>query len=364
VTGNGVVVLLVGLGGLGIWYAGYPGAAYVAIPAGLLLVPALAWRLFWSRAAAIRLHVPARVGRGEPAGVTLDVPAGRGAVHVSADVLGGRTDWVVRAPSRDPVGWDVVPLRRGLFHSRLTRAELLGPWGLTTRRLVLGEPVETLVLPRRHPLDPPPPATQVDEDGPMGTRRGGAIFAGLREYEPGDDPRLVDAAASARTADGSLLVRQYVLARTAGYRVMLDPDLGNSRWKDFETAVDLAYSVACAIHASRQLLALSTVADGDPVHTTTVADTERVLATVQPCRRDHAGSGGCVQALATRTRNLTVTILVTANDRPVPATPRSSPTVVFRIGPARPMRRTHAVTTFDTPDLAAAARAWNWLGRR
>jgi hypothetical protein len=40
VTGSGVAVLVTGLAAGGVWYAGYPSAAWVAVAAAALLMPA------------------------------------------------------------------------------------------------------------------------------------------------------------------------------------------------------------------------------------------------------------------------------------------------------------------------------------
>jgi uncharacterized protein (DUF58 family) len=355
------VVLLVGLGGLGVWFAGYPSGAYLAVAAGLLLLPALLWRLLRSRAVTVGLEVGTRAVRGEPVAVRVAGGPARGRLRLIGTVVGTPLDRTVRLPAAE---WTTAALERGVLRSGLARAEQLGPWGLTRRRLAGPGPVETLVLPRRHPFVSPP-AMETENEGPMGTSRGGLEFFGLRPYEDGDDPRLVDPAASARTGDGTLLVRQNVLARTTGYQLVLDPDLGSARDADFETAVDLVYSLACAMKIPP---VVSTMVDGRLIRAATRTDAERALAAVRPCLAHPAGTGagtgGCLAQLLPQRPGGRTTVLVSAGVRAVPAAARAGRLVVFRIGPARPVRRTQAMTVIDTPDLITAARAWAWLGRR
>jgi uncharacterized protein (DUF58 family) len=342
-TGAGATVLVAGLGAGAVWWAGYPSAAWLAVVAALLWVPALAWRLLPRRTADIVLDVPERVVRGDDVRFRVTSAAIRGTTRLTGVILGQPVDRPVRGGA---AALTVAAATRGVLRSDLDRVASVGPFGLVVRRQPTPAPVETLVLPRRHPLATPRPAALVADDGPAGTRRGGTEFDGLREYALGDDPRTISWAASARTPDGSLMVRQNVLARSSGYHVILDTAADDP--DAFETAVDLAYSVVWTVHRTPGQHIVVSAGNGQA---TGLADAERLLATV---RR----SGPTAVPRARGPRTLT-RLLITASSGPVPV----DRLVVFRVGPAAPMRRTHLATVFTVPDLVAAARAWSRLVR-
>jgi uncharacterized protein (DUF58 family) len=381
-TGAGATVLAAGLAAGAVWWAGYPSAAWIAVVAAALWAPALAWRLLRRRAAEVSLDVPARVMRGDDIAVhvgwrlshgtarrpfretarrpfreTAQRPFReaaqrpfRGTARLAGWVLGEPID---RSARGGAASLTLVAATRGVLRSELDRVAAIGPFGLVTRPLPPSAPVETLVLPRRHPLAPPRPAALTADAGPAGTRRGGTEFGGFREYALGDDPRSISWAASARTPDRSLMVRQNVLARAVGYHVILDPEADDP--EAFETAVDLAYSVAWTVHHTPgHRLVLSTASGGVPEHATGLADAERLLAAAQ--RTDRATAPAVPRARGPQTLTR---VLITAATGPIAA----NRLVVFRIGPAAPLRRSHAATVFTVPDLAAAARAWSWLVR-
>jgi uncharacterized protein (DUF58 family) len=348
VTGTGATVLTAGLAAGAVWWAGYPSAAWVAVVAALLWTPALAWRLLRRRAAGVTLDVPARVMRGDDIAVRVGWHPFRGTARLAGRVLGEPIDRSARGGS---ASLTLAAATRGVLRSELERVAAIGPFGLVTRPLPPPAPAETLVLPRRYPLATPRPAALVADAGPAGTRRGGTEFGGLREYALGDDPRSISWAASARTPDRSLMVRQNVLARAVGYHVILDPVADDPQ--AFEIAVDLAYSIAWTVHHTPgHRLVVSTVSEGVPEHASGLADAERLLALAQRT------SGAKALPRPRGPRTLT-RLLITAAPGPVPA----DRLVVFGIGPEAPVRRSAAATVFTVPDLAAAARAWARLVR-
>jgi uncharacterized protein (DUF58 family) len=232
---------------------------------------------------------------------------------------------------------------------------------LTQRQVAVPPPVETLVLPRLSSFTPPPPAAEADDDGPAGTEPGGPVFAGLREYAYGDDLRMVNWTASARSGTGALLVRQDVVARTAAYRLVLDP---HGEAAGFETAVDIVYSVAYAIHrAAGHRLAVTTLLDGRIAAARDLATAERVLAMARPCGRHRAKTHtSCLATLMRSASSLRqVTIVVSAAG---PASvPRAGRVIVFRVGTSGAPRRSPSMLTLPVSDADAAAEAWTRLVR-
>jgi hypothetical protein len=366
VTGNGVAVLVAGGVALGGWLLGYPGAAPVALLAAALLLVAAGWRVLAAGGGEIGLEVsPPTVHRGHRVTVSLSVRAGAlrrrgGPVHATVTVLDAAATGTVTAGT-----WTQVATRRGRATSRVTAAARVGPLWLSGRRLGDTPPVQTTVLPRLHPFPALSPPAWVDDDGRASTKPGGPVFASLRDYVDGDDIRLIDWAASARTGDGSLVVRQKVLARTRLFRLVLDPDPGTGAPEDFETAVDVAYSVAHAVHRMvGHRPAFTTVVDGRVVAPVGLAAIGTVLAEVSACPVP-----GCLATLlrpAVRHRGLTTVVVTTGSGVPLPLSRAAGPSVLLRVGGAAAAGRAQRVgraAVFDVPDLAAAAVAWEMVVR-
>jgi uncharacterized protein (DUF58 family) len=72
-------------------------------------------------------------------------------------------------------------------------------------------------------------------------------FVSMREYVPGDDPRLIHWPTTART--GSLMIRENVEVRRPEFTVVVDTGIAIGTDDDFEEIVDVAASLA--IHAMR-----------------------------------------------------------------------------------------------------------------
>ena len=235
-TGNGIVVVLVGLvalgGGAGF---GYPTGFAVAAVGAVALVAGLPIRPWPGRPLPVTLTVtPVSAERGATA--TIEVVA-RGPVVAHLRV--GDSAVTVEAGGR----WTTPPLPRGRLTVGVERVVALGPLALWRRPIRFSAArAEIVVRPRHLTLAGPLQMISTDEDGrPVRTAPGGgAAFAGLREYEPGDDLRQIDWAASARSGD-EVYVRQFAPARADESLVVLDPTEVDDL-EAFEVAVDLAYS--------------------------------------------------------------------------------------------------------------------------
>ena len=122
--------------------------------------------------------------------------------------------------------YELTAWRRGVYQVGPLVARWGDPFGLTQRETVLAEPTEVLVHPSIEPVQDRP-LTRLWEDPPIRPPvskpwPSGLEFYGMREYQPGDDLRMVVWRAFART--GRLLVRESEQGITDKITIMLDSD--------------------------------------------------------------------------------------------------------------------------------------------
>jgi uncharacterized protein (DUF58 family) len=233
----------------------WPELVLLAAAAGLALLGGTAAVLARERMTTHRAIVPERVERGAIALASLEVcNPGRRFTSRSVDavdVVAGRSVRV-RVPRLRP-GRSVVRTyrlptsARGVFPVGPLRIERSDPFGLLRRTRTVGLGDTLWVHPKVHPLPSPVSRRASAREGPVfdSAPRGRVVFHALREYDLGDDLRLVHWPSVAKT--GTLMVKQHIDATEPTVAVVLDHRPASYRDEgDIEEAFDVAASVAVA----------------------------------------------------------------------------------------------------------------------
>ncbi|MFB9238724.1 DUF58 domain-containing protein [Plantactinospora siamensis] len=238
----------------------YPELTVLGTTAGLALACGLGNALGRPRLEVTRLADPDRVGRGEPASMTLTV-RNRGRLRtaslIAEDRCGGRAVPVPLLrlrPGRDTtVGYPVPTSRRGVVPVGPLRLTARDALGLVTLARSVGGTTEVWVHPRVHPLGAVPAGVNRSLDGRLDRVPHGSItFDALREYVVGDELRRVHWRTSARV--GELMVREHVDTSLPRIVVVLDdraaahPEVVDGVAESFESACEAAASVLTAAY--------------------------------------------------------------------------------------------------------------------
>ncbi|MBB5778865.1 DUF58 domain-containing protein [Nonomuraea jabiensis] len=349
---------------------GYAQAAVLAV-AGLAAVGASAlWTLRGAGLDVRRELTPVKVTRGEPAVALLHVRntgRRRHAGLVARDTCRGTSVTVeVPALARDTartVSYRLPTRRRGETPVGPLLLDRTDPFGLARRSIAYGRTDLLLVRPRTVPLAPPHAGRRRHLDGldSRSAPNGAISFNGLRDYVIGDDLRHVHWRSTART--GVLMVKELTDVNLPSTVTVLDTRHSSYDGDDeFELAVDVAASVACAVTRDRFPVRLLTGAGellhakGGPGETEEVLDrlavverSEQADAPLHALRR--AGSGGALVLVSGTFAGLADAAAVRR---------RFDEVLFVRVGePVEGGRPAAAgVTVIEVGDLAELAAAW------
>jgi uncharacterized protein (DUF58 family) len=255
-SGLGAVLTALVLAGLG-WWWGYEELVIVAAVIGAVMLIAVWVSQRPLRATVTRRVVAARVSRGDPIRLVYRL-------HNTTRFRSGRATIIDRCDGEETrvtvgsvLGHSAVALdgaiptkRRGLFDVGPLDIERIDPFWLTVGTRRTNQTSSVLVHPKVYDLVGPQGAVRAVESESV-LRRSVADplsgFVSMREYVPGDDPRMIHWPTSART--GTLMVREHVEVRRPEFTVVLDTSPAVASATDFEELVDVAASLA--IHAIR-----------------------------------------------------------------------------------------------------------------
>ncbi len=269
-TNSGWAVLAAGVSlGLLAALTGYPQLVALAAAAGTALLLARAM----TPAPQVELDADWAVPRTVEGGRTaLEVlvrnSGGRrsAATRLTAELVGldgpvtvlEKTAAVLEAGDSLTVALDTPPLPRGLYFVTAVISDCSDVLGLFRRRrrsvcdLTLTVQPDTVDLRagrRRGEADP-------DVGRVLGPRRPGETFHALRDYQPGDDVRLINWMATART--GKPVIRELIRADVVRQAVVLDTSAEAHRAGSFDVAVQVTGSLALAAAAAGETWLLST----------------------------------------------------------------------------------------------------------
>jgi uncharacterized protein (DUF58 family) len=177
------------------------------------------------RAAPLQVTATLEGCRDLPALVTPPLAPGR--VHEQVATIGG--------------------LGRGRHTVTALHAERTDPLGLVRRCIDVQTAATVLVHPRTTQLTPPGGHLGSADEGHTtdAGRRAGTVFHSLREYQAGDDHRLIHWPTTARS--GTLMVRDVVAPQVQRHLVVLDTDPKLYHDGLFDQAVCIAASIALGV---------------------------------------------------------------------------------------------------------------------
>ncbi|MEW9555124.1 DUF58 domain-containing protein [Nonomuraea sp. NPDC050783] len=371
-TGTGVAVLAGGVAVLAAGLAGgYPPLAGLGAAAPALVVVAVLMMCVPDRLTAGRTVSGDRVAVGTSVTCVISMRnEGRpplGWVEATDRVGAERVRAVITPPARGGTAateYAVPTHRRGLLTHGPLQLERRDPLGLAVRRRTAVAASALWVHPRIHPLRALPLGTRPEVEGQSGghTPHGTSTFEGLREYQPGDDPRLIHWRSAART--GTLLVQERVDASEPAVTVVLDTRAEVLDEDAFEEAVEVAASVVAA-HA-RVSLAVA----GEDAAELARMGARSPLDRLAAARRGEGLGVAAVHAPVRRVASGGQLVLVTGTDPAVVArfaaeAARFSLLLIVRLDPAAAapgVVRRGAVTMVSAAGAGDAVQAVSRLG--
>jgi len=364
-SGLGAAVVAVLAGMLGWWWR-YE--ELVVLAGGLTAAVVVAT---WSArvggsARIIRRVATPRVARGDDLRMSYRV-SNRGRRRTATATIADRCDDavvrtavpVVTADGEIDLPAHIPTRRRGVHQLGPWTLERRDPFGLALGRRTSDATSTILVHPRVHPLSGPQGSMHAAE-ADSAVRRVASDplsgFVSLREYVPGDDPRLIHWPTTARL--GTLMLREHVEIRRPEFTVVVDACDAVATADDFEEVVDVAASIA--VHAIRSGIDV-TVRTTAPDHRGTrhpIDHEPEVLDRLTPVGQVAAGVAIPLSELFAGGLDHTSIVMVTGPHGPASRLARSDAVSVVRIGHGAEAVPGIALAADDAATFAARWRPW------
>ena len=368
-SGLGALLVAVALA-VGGWRWRYEELLVAALGLALVLLLAVAVAQRPLRAVVERRLTTVRVPRGDPVLVRYRVrndTAHRSGWAVLLDHCDGEeVEVTIRPVAPD----DVVDLpaaiptrRRGVFPLGPLDVSKIDPFHLAvgTWRDDRGSaaPTSVTVHPRVYDLAGADGSSRVVENESI-VRRAATDpmsgFVSMREYVPGDDPRLVHWPTTARV--GTLMIREHVEVRRPQFTVVVDTDPSCCGEDDFEEVVDVAATLA--VHALRTGLdvVVRTTHRLHPGRATPSRSEAEVLDLLTPVRRSGDEGPLAMGELFRDGLDRASVLLVTGPAGPSTRLATADRIVVVRIGDGAEAGGVATLAASDAPDFALRWRSW------
>ncbi len=363
-SGLGAAVVAVLAAGFGLlWH--YDELIVIAVAIGAALAIAV-----WSarRQPTLVVHRAlgtARVPRGTPLAVeyhvenisTRTTPAVTLIEHLDGEITPVALD-ALPPGAESTIAANLATRRRGIFDVGPLTARRTDPLGLAVGAREVAGRAAVLVHPRVFPLERISGATR-DMETEVATRRARheahSGFVSLRDYVPGDDPRMVHWPTTARV--GHLMVRENVENRTPEITIVLDASRQVATADDFEEMADIAASLAVQSLGHGMDLVLRTTDRNHPGQRTPIADELQTLRLLSITEQVDGHEVLSVPGLFTEGLEQSTITIVTGPRGPSSRIRDSSSMLVVRVGAGATAGEGVAFAAPDAPTFAA-----RWAG--
>ncbi|HEU5160096.1 MAG TPA: DUF58 domain-containing protein [Streptosporangiaceae bacterium] len=366
-------IVLFGGGGLlaaGVAF-GYPALTGLGVAAAAALGSAALVHLVRPRVAVGRELSANRVTVGDPALARLTVTnLGRfpAAGFDAVELVDGEPLRIRMRPleggGRRSMDVAIATPRRGLIRLGPVVVERRDPLGLIRHVLPLSNRTWLWVWPRVHPVRPLPLGLVPDFEGRLADEapRGGTAFASLREYEAGDDPRLIHWRSTARL--GSLVVREHADTTDPTTAIVVDTRTDALDADTFEAAVEMAASVAVASLRVGHEVTLH--APGEDRRAVATAGGHEILDRLAALGQIDDAEPSTLVRVAEQAKEGGSLVVVTGAEtglvgRLAAVRRRFARIVVIALGPESAVIRRPGLVVIHAPSAAEAAQAWTRL---